>query len=86
MAHNQEMLEHNPDWAGRAEILAVSLDDDREAPQKHIEDKGWTKVGSYWVGKGGFRAALPTTLIEGILTCFLVKKGYLRNSWLKTLI
>ena len=76
MAHNQEMLEHNPDWEGRAEIVAISLDDDKEAPQKRIEEKGWTKVSSYWGGAGGFEAATAATFkIKGIPTCFLVKKG-----------
>ena len=28
MAHNQEMLEHNPEWEGKAEILCISLDND----------------------------------------------------------
>jgi hypothetical protein len=70
------MLEHNPDWEGRAEIIAISLDDDKESPQGRIQDRGWTKISSYWGGEGDFGARVPAMFkIEGIPTCLLVKKG-----------
>jgi hypothetical protein len=76
MAHNQEMLEHNPAWEGKAEIVAISLDDEKEAAQKRIVEKGWTKISNYWAGAGGFGAAAPKSFqIDGIPTCFLVKRG-----------
>jgi thiol-disulfide isomerase/thioredoxin len=76
MAHNQEMLERNPAWEGRAEIVAISLDDDKEIAQKRIAEKGWTKISNYWGGAGGFKAAIPASFqIDGIPTCFLVKRG-----------
>mmetsp|Transcript_19530 Transcript_19530/g.35725 ORF Transcript_19530/g.35725 Transcript_19530/m.35725 type:complete len:494 (+) Transcript_19530:2577-4058(+) len=76
MAHNQEMLEHHPEWEGKAEIVAVSFDDDRDAPQTRINEKGWTKVTSYWAGSEGWGSA-PSKLfsVQGIPTCVLVHKG-----------
>jgi len=74
MAHNQEMLERNPDWEGQVEIVTISMDEDKETVEQLIKAVGWTKVSSYWAGD--FRAPVPTLFtIEGIPTCLLVKQG-----------
>jgi hypothetical protein len=73
--HNQEMLEHHPEWEGRVEIVVISLDDDAESPQKRINEKGWGKVTSYWAG---VRRASPTRElfeIRGNRPCLLVHKA-----------
>ena len=76
MAHNQEMLDRNPNWSNSAEILAISLDDSKEEAETRIRERGWSKVSSYWCGPGGFKAASPALFrINGIPTCVLVKKG-----------
>lgn len=70
------MLNENPHWEGKAKILAISLDDDVEAPKKRIEEKGWNKVGTLWGGAGGFGAKAPKDFdVQGIPTCLLVHKG-----------
>lgn len=76
MEHNEKMLNENPQWEGKAKILAISLDDDVEAPRKRIEEKGWNKVGSLWGGAGGFGSkASQDFVVQGIPTCLLVHKG-----------
>lgn len=76
MKHNQEMLERNPHWEGKAEIVAISLDDDTEAVIKRIEERGWTKVTSYWAGPQGFGEVAPRKFdVNGIPSCALVHNG-----------
>ena len=76
MAHNEKMLNDNPGWEGKAKILAISLDDDVEAPKKRIEEREWSKVGSVWGGEGGFGCKPSTDFaVQGIPTCLLVHKG-----------
>ncbi|OMJ67147.1 hypothetical protein SteCoe_35774 [Stentor coeruleus] len=76
MAHNQEMLEHNPNWEGKAEIVCISLDDSNEAVNKRIEERKWNKVTSYWAGEQGFGAEAPQKFnVNGIPKCVLVKGG-----------
>ena len=76
MAHNQEMLEHNPEWEGKAEILCISLDDDTDTINKRIQERNWNKVTSYWGGPEGFGSAAPKLFnVNGIPKCLLVKNG-----------
>ena len=76
MAHNEKMLNANPGWEGKAKILAISLDDDVEAPKNRITEREWIKVGSVWGGEGGF-GCKPSQdyAIQGIPTCLLAHKG-----------
>lgn len=76
MAHNQKMLENNPDWENKAEIVCISLDDNAGAPNKRITENNWTKVTSYWAGIEGFGAEAPKKFnVNGIPKCVLVKNG-----------
>ena len=78
MAHNQKMLENNPDWEGKADILCISLDDSAEDVNKMVEEKGWDKISSYWAGPGGFSGETPKRFyVNGIPKCLLVKNGVL---------
>ncbi|OMJ65594.1 hypothetical protein SteCoe_37936 [Stentor coeruleus] len=76
MAYNQEMLENNPQWEGKAEILCISLDNDKDSVNKKVEERKWDKITSYWAGEQGFNAETPQKLdISSIPKCILVKKG-----------
>jgi thiol-disulfide isomerase/thioredoxin len=76
MAHNQEMLEHNPQWEGKAKIVCISLDDDKDSVNKRVEEKKWDKVTSYWAGEQGFGSETPQKFnVNGIPKCILVKGG-----------
>jgi thiol-disulfide isomerase/thioredoxin len=57
MAHNQEMLEHHPEWKGKVRILGISLDKTKDVVIKRVEDRKWTSVEHYfspgaWQGVG----------------------------------
>jgi thiol-disulfide isomerase/thioredoxin len=78
MNHNQEMLVHNPIWLteSKAEIIGISLDDDKETVNKRIEEKKWDKVTSYWAGVENFNSEPPQKFgVNGIPFCVLVKAG-----------
>lgn len=64
MAHNQALLEkHAGDWAGKARIVALSIDDDAETAREHVEKKGWTAMYHAFSSEGepGWRSGAPTT-------------------------
>ena len=74
MAHNQEMLEKHPEWAGKVRIVGVNIDDEIEAPRNRVTEKNWTKVDHYWA-LGGWGAKICKHFdIHGIPFCVLVGK------------
>lgn len=76
MRHNQTMLQNNPHWEGKAEIIAVSLDKDLSALKSRIPD--FDKVTHYWAGQLGFNSETAKTLnVEGIPFCVLVNNKQL---------
>jgi thiol-disulfide isomerase/thioredoxin len=54
MAHNQDMLEKYPEWAGKVRIVGLSSDDDEnlEDLKKKIEERKWDKVEHYQLQGG----------------------------------
>jgi thiol-disulfide isomerase/thioredoxin len=50
MAHNQKMLEENPDWEGKIKIIGLSIDQDKTKLKNHVDAKGWGKVEHYFRG------------------------------------
>lgn len=50
MAHNQKMLEENPDWEGKIKIIGLSIDQDKAKLKSHVESKKWTSVKHYFRG------------------------------------
>ena len=75
MAHNQEMLVKHPEWAGKARIVGVSIDDEIDAPKKRVTEKGWTKVDHYWVAGGWSSSVCKAFAIHGIPFCVLVDQA-----------
>ena len=55
MAHNQKMLEENPDWEGKIRIIGLSIDQDKAKLKSHVENKGWGKVDHFF--RGGSNAS-----------------------------
>lgn len=48
MAHNHEMLaKRASDWNGKMRIVCISIDQTRDALQKHVDSKGWTNPEHY---------------------------------------
>jgi len=83
MAHNQKMLEENPDWAGKIRIIGLSIDQDKEKLKSHVEAKGWGKVEHFFRGKSdasevyGVRGVPHVMLIDK--TGKIVFKGHPAN-------
>ena len=77
MAHNEEaMKEHEDDWANKAAIVALSIDQTVEAAQQKIRDEGWTSIHNYWSADGtetGWHSDAPRIYgVDGIPTAFLI--------------
>lgn len=47
----QKVMEDNPQWEGKVEIVCVSLDDNMELVNNKIKERKWDKVTSYWDGE-----------------------------------
>lgn len=76
MALSQEILEKHPEWEGRAEIIAISLDDDIDALRNAIAENGWDKVSFYWADKGCWESDIAVNFgISGIPTCMLIRNN-----------
>ena len=76
MDHNQQMLEHNPEWEGKAEIVCVSVDDDTDTINKRIQERNWNKVTSYLGGPEDSGSATPKLFnVNSIPKYLLVKNG-----------
>ena len=62
--------------SGRANIVAVSLDDDLYTVQKHVRDRAWAMVPHYWAGFGHSRGigseAAKAYGISGVPTALLI--------------
>lgn len=77
MAENQTLtVRHKDDWAGKAVIVALSIDDTIEAAQNHVRKKGWLDIRHYWSADGaetGWNSDAPRTYgIDGIPTAFVI--------------
>ena len=76
IAHNQKMIEDNPNWQSNVKIMWISLDDSTVEANKSIEDKSWGKVKSFWAGPGGSDSEVAKKFkVDGIPKCFIVKNG-----------
>lgn len=52
MAHNEEMLKkRSADWGGKVKIIGISIDQTREAVEKHVNAKDWNRPEHYWRAK-----------------------------------
>ena len=73
MAENQEMLEKNTDWEGKAEIVGMSIDNDTSTVTNHCNAKGWTKPRMLHVRNGKCQADKLFSF-RGIPFCVLLDK------------
>lgn len=66
------------DWAGKAAILCVSIDDKKENVISHVNNRGWLGVRHLWCEEGepGFKSVGAKTYgISGIPTSLLIDKS-----------
>ena len=73
MAKMQTYRESHPDWGDQVELVALSIDNTKEAAANHLASKGWDKTTNVWAGDGGFRAPAPTEYgVRGIPTVYVI--------------
>ena len=73
MAKMQTYRESHPDWGDKVELIALSIDNTKEAAVDHLASKGWDKTTNVWAGDGGFRASAPTEYgVRGIPTVYVL--------------
>ena len=57
----------------KVELIALSIDNTKEAASTHLESRGWNKTTNAWAGDGGFRAPAPTAYgVRGIPSVFVI--------------
>ncbi|MCB1086715.1 MAG: redoxin domain-containing protein [Verrucomicrobiae bacterium] len=73
MARMQTYREAHPQWGDKVELIALSIDNTKEAATSHLTQKGWDKTTNVWAGEGGFRSPAPTAYgIRGIPTVYVI--------------
>lgn len=67
MADLQTYSAKYPDWKDKVVLIAASIDDNQEAPTKHLKAKGWEQTHNVWVKTDAIRAyhvnAIPTAYV-----------------------
>jgi len=73
MAKMQTYRELHPSWGDRVELIALSIDDTKDAAANHLASKGWNATTNAWAGDGGFRAPAPAAYgVRGIPSAFVI--------------
>jgi thiol-disulfide isomerase/thioredoxin len=73
MAKMQTYRELHPAWGDKVELIALSIDNTKEAAANHLASKGWNTTTNAWAGDGGFRAPAPTAYgVRGIPSAFVI--------------
>ena len=76
MAKMQTYRDAHPEWGDKVELIALSIDDEREAAEKHLRDRGWTKTYNAWAGEGGWESAAPKAFgVQGIPRVFVIDRA-----------
>jgi thiol-disulfide isomerase/thioredoxin len=72
MAHNQDVMSRRAsDWEGKAAIIALSIDDEKDDALNHVESKEWNAMRHFW--SAGWRSDAPRTYgIDAIPRGFLI--------------
>jgi thiol-disulfide isomerase/thioredoxin len=73
MARMQTYRDKHPQWGEKVELIALSIDDTREAAEKHLKDRGWNKTTNAWAGEGGWESAAPQAFgVRGIPRVYVI--------------
>jgi thiol-disulfide isomerase/thioredoxin len=73
MAKMQTYRELHPAWGDKVELIALSIDNTKDAAANHLASKGWNTTTNAWAGDGGFRAPAPTAYgVRGIPIAFVI--------------
>lgn len=77
MSHNQDiMTRRGLDWDGKATIVALSIDEEKEDAVAHVKRREWTAMRHFWSADGtetGWNSTAPREFgISSIPTAFLI--------------
>ena len=73
MEELQGIRDEHPDWGERVEVLAVSIDDKREAAEAALGRRGWTGTSTAWIDPaGGKNPQLNAFVGEGIPAAYVI--------------
>ena len=70
MAELQTYSDKYPDWKGQVVLIAASVDDNQEAPSKHLKAKRWGQTHNVWVRNDARRAFH----LNGIPTAYVIDR------------
>ena len=63
----QGLLKSNPHWADKVVLIAASVDESPDIPEKHLKANGWNRTHNVWAESATIKAygvnALPTAYI-----------------------
>jgi thiol-disulfide isomerase/thioredoxin len=73
MAELQRLREQHPEWKGKVDIVAASIDDQSKAPREHLAKRGWTNTFNTWAGPGGWTSPSAKAFrLHGVPTCYVI--------------
>lgn len=73
MAKMQTYRTKHPEWGDKVELLAVSIDNTKDAALKHLKLKGWNNTQNAWAGDGGFKSKPAAAYgVRGIPSMFII--------------
>lgn len=76
MANMQKYRKDHPDWGDKVELIALSIDNTKEAATNHLESRGWDQTYNAWAGDGGFNAEAPKAYaVQGIPQVFVIDQA-----------
>ena len=71
----QDYVRKHPEWKGKVEVIALSIDDSAEEVRKHLQREGWDKTRNVWAGEGGWRSeAAKVFSVRSIPRIFIIDR------------
>jgi thiol-disulfide isomerase/thioredoxin len=68
IAELQDLPAKYPEWKDKLIVIAVNVDDDKDAAIKHLKANGWDKTHNVWVDS----EALKAFHVQGLPTIYVV--------------
>jgi thiol-disulfide isomerase/thioredoxin len=75
MAKMQTYAAKHPAWGDQVILLALSIDDNRQALANHVKTKGWDQTLNAWAGKEAWQSgAAKAFAVRGVPTCYIIDR------------
>ena len=73
MAKLQTYVDKHPEWKGKVEVLALSIDDSARKASDHLAKNGWNSTRNVWGGEGEWEASAPSAYkVRGIPSMYVM--------------